>query len=175
MPYLVRKILKRKSIDLIGESMNFNDMLADPVTNEFRFDGGGLSSWLIDSIDNIEDAVLAISTTGNNITKMDFIIINVDFLKDYNLEYKQTYAGLEMPITKLQNTHYDIGTVTISKILSCIQLYKRVFDEDKDTNKFVKRYSLNEMRQILKNAYINHQIDKLEKLDKRLKEQILDL
>ena len=53
MPYLVRKINKRKNMDLLNEISDFNTLSADLPTGEFRTTNGTLSTWIIDSLEDI--------------------------------------------------------------------------------------------------------------------------
>ena len=57
---------------------------------------------------------------------MDFIIINTDLLTENSLEYKQTYAGQDIAIPDLQDTHYDIIGITIEKLVNCTKVYQRI-------------------------------------------------
>lgn len=57
MPYLVRKINKRKNMDLLNEISDFNTLSADLPTGEFRTTNGTLSTWIIDSLEDINNAV----------------------------------------------------------------------------------------------------------------------
>ena len=76
MPYLVRKINKRKNMDLLNEISDFNTLSADLPTGEFRTTNGTLSTWIIDSLEDINNAVLAIAVTSSKLSKMDFIVID---------------------------------------------------------------------------------------------------
>ena len=171
MSYLVRKIIKRENIDEIGETANINEMYADAATYEFRSKNGMLSTWMIDSIEKINDAILAILVTSNKIDTMDFILLNTEVLKKYQLEYKRTYAGLDIAVPDLQDTHYDIYNITIPKLINCVSVYKDTFLSDNKQEIFIIRKIEQELINILKEAHENNRIV-FEKLNKGVKKYI---
>ena len=93
LPYLVRKLNKRENIDIIGNTENVENMFADAATSEFRSKNGTLSTWRIEFIEKLDEAILAIVVTSSKIERMDFIVINTEYLDEQHLEYAQTYAG----------------------------------------------------------------------------------
>ncbi|HRR35584.1 MAG TPA: hypothetical protein P5535_00760 [Clostridia bacterium] len=130
MAFLVRKLIKMSELFSLCERTEIKEIYADIPTTEFRTKNGTLSTWHINSLDDIEDAILAIAFTSSDITKMDFIIIDTDILSKNSLEYKKTYAGQEIAIVDLQDTHYDIVNITIEKLITVQgyikQLSKRI-------------------------------------------------
>ena len=88
MPFLVRKLAKREQLSQLNIPKSIEDIYADVPTNEFKTKDGTLSTWHIKSLDDIEDAVLAISLTSSKIDKMDFIIISTDILDQNGLKYQ---------------------------------------------------------------------------------------
>ena len=68
-------------------------MFADAATSEFRSKNGTLSTWRIEFIEKLDEAILAIVVTSSKIERMDFIVINTEYLDEQHLEYAQTYAG----------------------------------------------------------------------------------
>ena len=93
MAYLVRKLNKRENVDVIGNTEDIENMFADAATAEFRSKNGTLSTWRIDSVDKLDEAVLAIVVTSSKIERMDFIVIDTDYLDEQHLEYNQTSTG----------------------------------------------------------------------------------
>lgn len=98
MPFLVRKLNKRDQFSKLVDKECVEDIYADVPTCEFRTTKGCLSTWLIESLEDIDNAVLAIAVSSSQISKMDFIIIDTAVLDQNGLEYKQTYAGIFNPI-----------------------------------------------------------------------------
>lgn len=133
MPYLVRKLIKRKNIDLIKDTSKMETIISDVPTSEFRTTNGCLSTWFIANLDDYEKAVLAIAITSSTIEKMDFIALDIEVLKNNKLIYEQTSPGADMAIPTLEKTHYDITGLTLNKLVDCCKAYKDIiiFDEEK--------------------------------------------
>ena len=145
---------------------------ADVPTNEFRTTKGTLSTWIIDSIEELDNAVLAIAVSSSKITKMDFIVIDTKLLDEARLEYKQTYAGIEIPIVDLQDTHYDIMDISLKKLVDCARVYKAIFlNEDQNEEKYIVRFTEVEIKEKLKKAILSNRVDK-SKASKHIKEVI---
>jgi hypothetical protein len=158
MAYLVRKINKRKNIDALRGNLDIDKLTADMPTGELRTTNGALSTWIIESLGELNEAVLAIAVTSSKVSKMDFMIIDIEILNDHELEYKQTYAGRDIPIPDLQNTHYDIVNLSMGKLKNCVLAYKDVVDKDVE-GKFVVRYAEGQIKAILKKAFSDKRVD----------------
>ena len=64
MAFLVRKLGKMDEIFSLLKSTDIQEVYADIPTTEFRSKNGTLSTWRIDSLDDIGNAVLAIAITS---------------------------------------------------------------------------------------------------------------
>ncbi len=171
MAYLVRKLNKRENVDIIGNTEDVENMFADAATAEFRSKNGTLSTWRIDSVDKLDEAVLAIVVTSSKIERMDFIVIDTDYLDEQHLEYNQTYAGQRIAVPDLQDTHYDIINVTIPRLINCTCVYRRVFKEDKDQGVYLVRYVEGDIRDLLEKAAIASRLD-MNSLNKGIKKEL---
>ena len=171
MAFLVRKLVKRDKLIELCQKVNIEDIYADIPTTEFRTKEGTLSTWHINSLDELNDAVLAIAVSSSEITKMDFIVIDTSLLAKYAFEYKQTYAGQDIAIPDLQNTHYDIINISIGKLVECTKLYRDIISNDLDGEKYVIRFATGEIKDLLKEAIRNNRVDR-EKAPKKLKEEL---
>lgn len=171
MAYLVRKLNKRENVDIIGNTEDVENMFADAATAEFRSKNGTLSTWRIDSVDKLDEAVLAIVVTSSKIERMDFIVIDTDYLDEQQLEYSQTYAGQKIAVPDLQDTHYDIINVTIPRLINCTCVYRRVFMEDKDQGIYLVRYVEGDIRDLLEKAAIASRLD-MNNLNKGIKKEL---
>ena len=58
MAFLVRKLGKMDEIFSLLEETNIQKVYADIPTTEFRSKNGTLSTWFINSLDDIDNAVL---------------------------------------------------------------------------------------------------------------------
>ncbi len=161
MPFLVRKINKRDKLATLIASEFVEDIYADVPTNEFKTSEGTLSTWLIERLEDINNAVLAIAVSSSKISKMDFIIIDTELLVENGLNYKKTYAGMELPIADLQNTHYDIVDISLKKLVNCTNVYKIIYSrENEDEEIYIKRFAEPEIKEMLKKAICENRVDK---------------
>ena len=64
MAFLVRKLNKMDRLSVLTETPDVNKLSADIPTTEFRTTEGSLSTWIIESLDKINEAVLAIAITS---------------------------------------------------------------------------------------------------------------
>ena len=168
MAYLVRKLLKRESLDLIKNTTDIKDVIADFATTEFRTKNGKLSTWCIEKVQDIDDAVLAIAVTSSKIERMDFIIIDTSYIEQQNLKFKQSYAGIDIAVSELQDTHYDIEELTLPKLISCTSVYKRVLEADDDSETYIIRYLESKIKDLLEKAISDGRLDE-GKLNKNIK------
>lgn len=168
MAFLVRKLNKRDNIDIIGTATDIDKLYADAPTGEFRTKEGTLSTWFIDSLDSLDEAVLAMVVTSNQITRMDFAIIDTKILDNNGLKYKQTYAGEDIAVPDLQDTHYDILGITIHKLINCAKVFKEVYEQDNDQEQYIVRYVEGEIKELLNKAYSDNRIE-MSKLNKGIK------
>lgn len=160
MPFLVRKLNKMDKLSVLADANDINKLDADIPTTEFRTTDGRLSTWIIDSLDKLDDAVLAIAVTSSEISKMDFIIISTELLSEHHLDYEQTYAGQDIAVPDLQNTHYDILNVSVEKLAVCTEIYQTIVREDPDCEKYIIRFASGDIRDILNKALKDNRIDK---------------
>lgn len=172
MPYLVRKLNKSDVISSLYGEIDITRVPADLPTTEFRTKCGTLSTWQIDSLDDLDNAVLAIAVTSSEITKMDFIIIETDILQDNNLKYKPSYAGQDIAVLDLQDTHYDIIEITLEKLVNCTKVYKTIVDKDPNRTKYIIRYEAGKIKDLLKKAMEKGRIDESKITTKRIKEYL---
>lgn len=160
MAYLVRKLIKRDRLSALEDSENIGDILADIPTTEFRTTNGALSTWKIESIGDLDEAVLAIAVSSTEISKMDFIAMDTDMVKKYDLSYNYTYAGMDIPVPDLQNKHCDILDITMDKLNNCACLYREILNNEPEEGKFIVRYTAGEIKELLKNAVKNNRVDR---------------
>lgn len=166
MAYLVRKLIKRDKLAEIEIPENIGDVCADIPTTEFRTTKGTLSTWMISSLVELDNAVLAIAVASTEISKMDFIILDAELLEKYGLSYKSTYAGVEIPVPDLQDTHCDILGITIEKLKNCACLYRDIIKNEPDEGKYIVRYTAGDIKKLLREAIKNGRVDKSKASDK---------
>lgn len=169
MAFLVRKLNKVEDILSLNGETDLSKIYADIPTMEFRTKNGTLSTWYINSIDDIENAVMAIAVSSTEISKMDFIVIDTEILEDNSLDFKKTYAGQDIAIPDLQDTHYDILDITIDKLVICTKVYQTIVMQDPECESYIVRYAAGEIKDMLKKAMHEHRVDET-KAPKKVKE-----
>ena len=172
MAFLVRKLSKQDNMEKLGTASNPSEMIADAPTAEFKTNNNGtLSTWIIDSLENVDEGVLAIAVSSNAVSRMDFVVIDTELLDHYKLKYVQSYAGQEIAVPDLQDTHYDIVNITMKSIIDCIKVYQDIYIKDNGEGKWYFRYSEGDMKKILKRAIDADRVD-LKKLNSKIKKDI---
>ena len=158
MSYLVRKINKKAKVMELNTESDINNASADLVTGEFRTTNNKLSTWYIEDLNSIDDAVLAIAISGTDVSKIDVIIINTDILKEKDVKYSQTYAGMDIGVPDLQDTHYDLEEITLKKIISCCHIYKELANE-KNADTYIIRYTKKDVLKLFDDAIAKKRVE----------------
>lgn len=174
MAFLVRKLTKRDDLSALSDVNDIENLNADIPTAEFRTKGGTLSTWIAESLENVDDAVLAIAVTSSQITKMDVIIIDTELLAKNALTYRQTYAGQDIAIPDLQNAHYDILDISIKKLVNCTQVYQEIVKNEPEEEKYILRLTAGEVRDLLKRAIQDNRVDE-SKAQNKIRDEIVKL
>ena len=171
MPFLVRKIMRQSNVNSITNCSKEKilDITADVTTNEFRTSEGKLSVWLIDSLDELDKAVLAIAMSGQKIEDFKIAVINFDNIKNaFELDESPGITA----VTSLACMHRDICGITHSSLEVLLKAYKDAADDGRCI-----RYKTKEIKRLTKNALIDKQIDieAVETTNERLAEQLKEL
>lgn len=169
MPYLVRKVIKKANLDELNHYKNLDTVAADIPTTEFRTKNHCLSTWIIDSLECIEQAVLAIATVSGEIATMDFIAIDTEILDKFHLSYSKTDPGRTVAVEKLQNTHYDIQNLTLKSIRDCCEIYQTI---NANQPACIFRYTKGEIKNLLHDALRNQDLN-INLLEERVKKALI--
>ena len=87
------------------------------------------------------------------------------------LIFSPIFAGQDIAIPDLQDTHYDIIGVTIEKLVNCTKVYQRIVELDPNGETYIIRYAAGEIKDLLKCAIEEHRVDE-SKATKKIKEQL---
>ncbi len=104
MPLLVRKITKAKWFQ--NKILEGEEPSADAITSDLRTNSNCLSIWEIKSEDELEDAVLAIASSGDCLNTIDIIVINSDNIFSNKLKINESEGFT--PYADFINRHRDI-------------------------------------------------------------------
>ncbi|MFT5782331.1 MAG: hypothetical protein ACI9EB_001718 [Pseudomonas sp.] len=143
MSLLVRKINKAKWQVTAGEYAL--PASADSITLCLKTSRNTLSFWLIDSLELIDEAVLAIVSANDNLDTIDVVVIPEQYFTDN--EFKVVATDGITGCKDLVDTHRDLEGLNIKHLDA---LSERVVDALR--NKSVIRYSLGKLKVILKDA-----------------------
>lgn len=154
MPFLVRKILKDESIEHIEniEDTDYLHQSADVPTTEFRTKHSALSTYIINNLEELDKAVLAIATTSSKLSSMEFIILDTAILDAIGLKYEQTFPGMEIPYEEMQDFHYDIVDVNIENLSKCLEAYKKTMELDDNKSIYIVDYAEGKIKDLVKTA-----------------------
>lgn len=173
MGFLVRKIMKRPLFDEdVLKQDNLGEISSDIPTSEFKTKNSTLSTWHIDDLKSLDNAILAISLSSTEIRTMDFIVIKTEELDTKGLVYSQTNPGILLPIQSLESTHYDILNLTLNKLRVCTELYINILSESQNTR--VIRYTTSALKQKIKQAITDGIVDE-NRAQGHIKETIMQL
>jgi len=149
MTFYVRKLNKAKwCIDPSGGSLPAN---ADAITNCLKTSRNTLSFWLVDSMDHVDEAVLAIVASNDNLDSIDIVVVPESYLIEKGIEIQAT-AG-HTACSDLVNAHRDLANLNV-KHLDVLSEYI----VNQLQSRAVKRYTLSKLREILTIAVDNGRI-----------------
>lgn len=145
MAFLIRKINRSKWPNQDFENFSIDDLVADAITSDLRTSKNTLSTWEIESEDQVLEAVLALSSGFDRLDTIDVIILDKAEVIGRGFEIIET-PGLT-PIKDLVNTHKDIVNLTFKSLGSFSRLILDTFHKEK-----VKRVKKGELKKLLLEA-----------------------
>ena len=140
MTFLIRKINKAKWFQI--DIDNDDDVSADAITNDLKTIKNTLSAWRIGTVDEIEEAILAMVSKQDHLETIDVIILNEQFLQNSNIDVIASRG--DTPIESLVDTHRDLADLTFSKIKSIKDHIVEGIRTDR-----LKRYTRESLRKII--------------------------
>jgi hypothetical protein len=150
MALLVRKIERAKWNR--RKSNAIEDTPADAITSCMRTSSDRLSVWQIDTEERLPQAVLAIAAAGSSLDTMDFVVFAAAELEFRGLIVRRTPSGTG--VHNMHDAHYDIVELTYSSLGRVAGLVLDAIGRDA-----VKRFRMNELRELLRSAITNGQLD----------------
>ena len=149
MSFLVRRINRPK-----WKCENENDVFADAVTSCLRTQNNAISVWKIDTIEQLNNAVLALITGAKQtkLSKIDCVLLDENIVLEKGLVLDETNG--DTVVEDLVNTHKDIEKLTYSKL----GVLKDLILERLETDKY-RLFSIDQLREILKKAIEDGRVD----------------
>lgn len=163
MSLLVRKVNKAKWMQT--DLTKNNDVSADAITNCLKTSMNTLSTWEINSQDEIDEAVLAIVSSHDHLETIDVVPLEYEHLKSSGVDSEKTEGST--PVIELREKHRDLSNLSYTKL--GIIAYHIV---DQIRGKIIFRYTERKLKDILFNAITANRLslkDLSESLQRKLK------
>jgi hypothetical protein len=113
MSFLVRKINAVKWRQ--PEFLKIDKIPADAITSGcLKTEGNNLSVWRIDSKDSLEEAVIAIVSSGRHIKTMDFVILDSELLTQSGISVVS--REMDTPYEAQKRNHLELAELSYTEI-----------------------------------------------------------
>jgi len=112
MSLLVRKIEKAKWLQ--NDILSGEDISADAITNCMKTTGNTLSTWLIRTLDEVPEAVLAIVSSHQHIDTIDVVCLDRSLLEGQGINLHSTPG--KTPVRDLVDRHIDISNLAYKSL-----------------------------------------------------------
>ena len=164
MALLIRKISRSKWPPCDLDVFDVNQLQADTISGDLKTQKNTLSTWEIEDIDSLEEAVLALVSGSDKIDTMHVIAIRFDDALNNQLKIVSTEGNT--PISELRGIHRDIADLNYKALGTFAKLVIVALKENR-----VKTFAVKELREILKKAIEQGRL-KLSDVKPTLKEDI---
>lgn len=156
MPILVRRINKAKWEQIINEN-DISDTSADAITNCLKTTNNDLSVWKIETLEQVDDAILALITGGQQakLSTIHYVFINEEVLLEKGLKLIETDG--DTIVESLKKNHRDITNLTYSRLGVVKSLILESIEEYKGKEMFITKAKL---KSFLKKAIEDGKVDK---------------
>lgn len=159
----VRRVTKSKWENQLAKLNNI--ISADAITSCLKTKDNEMSVW---SVDNIEDAILALASTNTSIATVD--VVELDAKRLNHLRFKVHQKNARTPAEQLNDKHYDIVELDYTALGV---IANEIASETTKNSDYIKRYSASAVKKILKNAITEGKI-KLDALDENLRKHLIE-
>lgn len=141
MPILVRRINKAKWEQIINEN-DATDSSADAITNCLKTTNNDLSVWKIETVEQLDDAILAMITGGQQVklSTLHYVLINEELLIEKGLNIAETEG--DTTVQDLKKNHRDITNLTYNRLGIVKSLILNSLAEDKNQEMFITKSKL---------------------------------
>lgn len=143
MTLLVRKISKAKWYKVDIELTN--DVAADAITNCLKTTRNTLSVWEIDTLEDLEKAVLALVSNQEHLDTIDVVILNQSFLQQKKLSIVKSPG--QTPVKSLISKHRDIENLTFEGL----GIVRDHIIQELRKNQ-IKRFTVSDLKKLLKQS-----------------------
>lgn len=152
MGCFVRMLEKQKWENNNLVDLGYNETPADTITGDLRTVSNKLSLWLIDSLDVLNDAILALALMRNKLTRLDIIMIDRIKIEQKGLEVLNTPENGKTPLINFDEYHYDVINLTYDKL----GIFSQIIIDDVTNEEKCLRYTKGEISELLFEGYMNN-------------------
>ena len=165
MSILVKKFNRAKwsQIDK-DKNISSEDIFADAITHCMKTAQNTLSTWKIQTRDNLEEAVLAIVSSHQHLDAFDIVCFDSSSLEAQGIKLEKNPG--ETPIKHLVDKHIDISNLTYKSLGILANNILNELKQDK-----TKRYTTIMLKNILNDA-INEGILEKDKLKEDVRKKL---
>lgn len=157
----VRAIDAVTTIEKITE--NSLDTPIGIISLELRSKDDTLSMWYIDDIAHLDDAILSFILTRSDIAKGAFIIIDDALLARHNIDHKYVKPDCIIPLIDSHAIHFNMYGIKLNNTKNVLDMYKEILKneshETSDDGVFIKNYTYEQIKGIIKTALVNDKVD----------------
>jgi hypothetical protein len=150
MPYLLRKIRRSKwyskeeGIDWLPEEEVQADALTDLITKSNQ-----LSVWFVpEDRGNISKIVAALSLSGDNVSVVDYALLNVEILSKEGFQIAENPGGT--PFESANLWHRDIVNLSAGKVLKLVTILKKA-----EKNRCLDKQALEHIKEALRDGKVD--------------------
>ena len=136
-------------------SGDHNIIPADTITSDLRTRSNTLSFWSINTPDELEDAVLAIATSRNQLTRLDVLILQEDKIVESNLELVLSPETGHSPYSLMNEKHYNLVNLNYNKLGDLSRIIISVVENDGVSHRYTKQ----QIREIIYSGHMNGKIE----------------
>lgn len=164
MSYYVRKINRAKwnEAENLKNEEDINKLNADYLSTCLKTQQGEISLWKIEKKEELDDVVVAITSVGEYISKVDVVLLDENDLDKISIKPIKQPEGN----SKIKDKHHKVENLNYEKIG---KIAKIILHTIKNKNDNVKRISVPNVKRILLNAIEKGEL-KLPKESNLLKE-----
>ena len=163
MAFYIRKISPAKWPQK-GEATAVCDVRADAVTGDIRTTEDTISLWRIDTLEELDQAVLALASGGDKAVTYNVLTIPEETLLKYGFTLAETDGNT--PVDGLAKTHRDVVGVNYGSLGKFTQLIMEAINADK-----LCTITKKQVKSLIVKAYKNGDINR-DKLKERMREEI---
>lgn len=150
MSILVRKVSpNRWKIEGGIEELDYAKYPSNSITNDIRISDDSLSVWKIDSVENIKEVALALSSTFQKVDPITMFYVDYDQLVESGFEFNHDKSG-DTPISDINHLHCDI--INLKTVEDTCKLAKYFYKANIDKN--IEVFTREEVRGLINNAII---------------------